>query len=90
MAERTTEELDQLAEFFQRLEEGEDCSFEAVRLFTKFMPDPGAVRQVEYRAYERANEARAEGNWGEAAHWSSTGDSLAILAERAEKARKEA
>lgn len=88
-AERTAEELDQLAEFFQRLEEMEDQPFEAVRLLTMFMPDPGAVRQVEYRAYERANEARVEGNWGEAAHWSSTGDALAILAERAEKIRKE-
>lgn len=84
----SVDELDELIEFYQGIEERFDWK-EAVRILAAFGPDPAVVRQVEHRAYFRATEERLEGKFDEAGRLTDTGDALAVLAERAEKTRKD-
>lgn len=86
--ELSVDDLDELVEFYQGIEERFDWK-EAVRILAAFSPDPAVVRQVEHRAYFRATEERVGGNFGEAGRLTDTGDSLAVLAGRVEKTRKD-
>lgn len=83
------EELDDALEFFQGLEDRWGWE-KAVDMLFIFRATSERVRQIEQRAYEKEQEARVEGNTGEQRRFFETGDSLAVLARRAEEREREA
>jgi hypothetical protein len=86
--ELSDEELDQALEFFQGLEDRWGWE-KAVDMMFLLQATSERVRQIEQRAYEKEQEARVEGNTGEQHRFFQTGDSLSVLAQRAEKRERE-
>lgn len=89
MAELSDEELDDALAFFQELEDLWGWQ-KAVDMLFILQATSERVRQIEQRAYEKEQEARVEGNSGEQRRFFETGESLSVLAQRAEEREREA